>query len=298
MNIMQRTLRKFGLLLAGGLVLLLSACAFDGDFIPAGQDITLPLLPGDATLQVGHSELSALHMPESEQLNSGNILMFSPIEFRSRKDHFNYEAAALPLGRYVAVRHSGEGITADLPPQQAQTFRLRYDAHYPDLASARRNFPGLKQAQYRQVTIDGKPGIEITQWRLRLSMIFSRERNAFRVLLDDLEYRAPRSRVPASEETQSTAETTSLPVIVAFSYQHPDNKHELLVQQNIFFEFTVENRDSGFHVTPQISGWVPLTSKPEKTPYTVGIVVAEVHEKREDFYKKLYNLVRNVRGFI
>jgi len=280
------------------IALLLGACASNGDLVASGETISLPLLPGEVSLKVADSGLPALQFPSNEQMFSGKILMFSPLEFRSQKDRFNYEATALPLGRYVAVRHSGEGISAGLSSQQARSFSLRYDARYPDMAAARRNFPGLNPTQYRKQSQDGKSFIEITQWQLRLSMIFSRKHNAFRVLLDDLEYHAPKSEPSSSEDGYKPAQVESLPVVVAFAYQHPDAKHEVLVQQNVFFEFLVKNRSDGFRPTPQISGWIPLAADSGSMPYTVGVVVAEVHETREDFYKKLFNLVRNVRGFI
>jgi hypothetical protein len=264
----------------------------------AGETISLPLMPGEAILKVDSTGLSALQFPQNEELFSGKILKFSPLEFRSQKDRFNFEAAVLPLGRYVAVRHSGEGISAGLSSQQARSFSLHYDARYPDLATARRDFPGLKPSQYRKRNQNGSSFIEITQWQIRLSMIFSNKHDAFRVLLDDLEYHAPKSQVTSSENEYKPAMTDSLPVIVAFAYQHPDAKHEVLIQQNVFFEFLVENRSDGFHAAPQISGWVPLAQDPGSMPYTVGVVVAEVHETREDFYKKLFKLVRNIRGFI
>jgi len=278
--------------------MLLGACASNGDLVAGGETISLPLIPGEVSLKVGGSGLSALQFPQNEQMFSGKILKFSPLEFRSQKDRINYAAAALPLGRYVAVRHSGEGISAGLSPQQARSFSLHYDARYPDMAAARRDFPGLKPTQYRRQNQDGKSFVEITQWQLRLSMIFSRKHDAFRVLLDDLEYHAPKSEPPGSEDSYKPAQAETLPVVVAFAYQHPDAKHEVLVQQNVFFEFLVENRSNGFRPTPQISAWVPLAADSGSLPYTVGVVVAEVHETREDFYKKLFNLVRNVRGFI
>jgi hypothetical protein len=285
-------------LMPGLLLCLLSGCATTNGDNPIEAATALPLIPGEATLQMSKTNISEIRLPASARMSNGSILMFSPIEFRSEKNGFNVEAAALPLGRYVATRYSGEGITADLSGNEARSFNVHYDARYPDLQSARRDFPTRPPAQYRHVAIAGKDSIEIEQWRLRLTMMFSKDHQAFRVLLDDLDYTAPAPQVVGAEEPQPQAEMRTLPVIVAFSYRHPDSTRETLIQQNIFFEFKVSNQDGGYHGSSQISGWVPLHADAQSLPYTVGIVVAEVHVNREDFYKKLFEVLKNVRGLI
>lgn len=256
----------------------------------------LPLISGEATLQMSKTNTTELALPASARINNGTILMFSPIEFRSEKKGFNVETAALPLGRYVATRYSGEGIIADLHSTEGRSFNVHYDAHYPDMQSAYRDFPKLPAEQYRHVTIAGKSTIEIEQWRLRLTMIFSKDRQAFQVLLDNLAYTAPQSHSSPTDESQAPEATQTLPVIVAFSYRHPDSAQEMLIQQNVFFEFKVSSQNGGYHT--QISGWVPLHPNAQSLPYTVGIVVAEVHANREEFYKKLFEVVKSVRSVI
>ena len=282
----------------GILLVLLSGCAASSVDFGNGTDVSLPLIPGAATLELAKTRRAVLTLPASMQRSSGNILMFSPIEFSSKKDRFSIEAAALPLGRYIALRHSGEGITAGVGSDEARSFNLHYDARYPDLAAARHDFPRLAAAQYRHIRSAGNTTIEIEQWRMRLSMIFSKDRQAFRVLLDNLSYTAPSPQSAADNADIAQDEASGLPVIVAFSYRHPDSVQETLIQQNIFFEFKVAGHNGSYHASPQISGWLPLPARAQSLPYTVGIVVAEVHENREDFYKKLINIVKNVRGLI
>jgi hypothetical protein len=295
---MKILLRGCRYLLPGVLLPFLFGCASSSGAISGDIASALPLIPGEATLQMHKTNTAELKLPVSTRMSNGSILMFSPIEFRSEKNHFAVETAALPLGRYVAVRHSGEGITADLRSGEGRSFIVHYDARYPDLQAAYRDFPKLPAEQYRHVSIAGKPAIEIEQWRLRLTMIFSKEQQAFRVLLDNLDYTAPQAKLPQTDELQAQNVTQALPVVVAFSYRHPDNVHETLIQQNVFFEFKVENHNGGYQAAPQISGWVPMHANAQSQPYTVGIVVAEVHEKREDFYKKLFDVVKNVRSMI
>lgn len=295
---MKILLMGYRYLLPGIMLPLLFGCASSNGVTSSDFATALPLIPGEATLQMRKTNTDEFKLPVSTRMSNGSILMFSPIEFRSEKNHFAVETAALPLGRYVAVRHSGEGITADLRSGEGRSFIVHYDARYPDLQAAYRDFPRLSAEQYRRVTIAGKPAIEIEQWRLRLTMIFSKERQAFRVLLDNLDYTAPQAQSLPPDESQTRSVTQALPVVVAFSYRHPDNAHETLIQQNVFFEFKVENHNGAYQAAPQISGWVPLHANAQSLPYTVGIVVAEVHEKREDFYKKLFDVVKNVRSMI
>ena len=277
---------------------LLLGCASSNGYSSNDYTSELPLIPGEATLQMSKTNIPDLKPPASPRMSNGSILMFSPIEFRSEKNGFTVEAAALPLGRYVATRYSGEGITADLHGTEGRSFSVHYDARYPDMQSAQRDFPSLPAGRYRHVTVAGKPAIEIEQWQLRLTMVFSKERQAFRVLLDNLDYSAPQPEFSQSKDGQAVEAAQTLPVIVAFSYRHPDSAHESLVQQNVFFEFKVAIQNGGFHAIPQISGWVPLNTNAQSLPYTVGIVVAEVHEKREEFYKKLFDVIKSVRSVI
>lgn len=275
-----------------------TGCAMNPLTQVPGSPASLPLIPGEVSLQVGKTKTSTLKIPDSMQLSTNGILTFSPIEFSSQKNHFGFEAATLPLGRYVAVRHSGEGITADLPVDETRSFNVRYEVRYPDLQAASRDFPGLASNRYHHLKIAGKPVIEIEQWHMRLSMIISQDRRAFRVLLDKLDYTAPNVESESEGDTVSQDAPQAMPVVVVFYYRHPDSRHETLIQQNIFFEFKVANFPGRFHGKPQVSGWLPLPLNARVRPYTVGIVVAEVHEKREDFYKKLFNMIKNVRGLI
>ena len=295
---MKRILMQSRFLAPGiGLLLLFGCAASNGNSFNDVAGV-LPLIPGEAVLQVSMTNTAELKLPVSGRLNNGSILMFSPIEFRSEKNRFTAETAVLPLGRYVATRYSGEGITAGLDGAEGRSFGVHYAARYPDMQSAYRDFPGLPAEQYRHINIAGKSHVEIEQWRLRLTMIFSKGRQAFRVLLDKLDYTAPVPQPDPSNESQAQQAAQTLPVIVAFSYRHPDSAHETLIQQNVFFEFKVSNQAGGFHSIPQISGWVPLHDNPQSLPYTVGIVVAEVHASRDDFYKQLFNVIKSVRSVI
>ena len=136
----------------GTLILFISACASSGSNPLNGETPSLPLIPGAATLQVGKVSAASLALPASAQLSTGSVLMFSPVEFRSDKDRFSIDSVTMPIGRYVSVRHSGEGILADLPNGDARSFDMHYDAHYPDIAAARRDFPRLASDKYRQIT--------------------------------------------------------------------------------------------------------------------------------------------------
>ncbi len=263
-----------------------------------GETASLPLIPGETSLEIGKINVNNLVLPESAQLSTGSVLMFSPIEFRSDKDRFSIDSVTMPIGRYVAVRHSSEGILADLQNGEARSFELHYDAHYPDITSAQRDFPNLANDKYRHVTAAGKPVIEIEQWHLRTTMIFSKERQAFRVLLDNISYTAPQPQVQQSEETPIQNKSVSLPIIVAFSYRHPDASTEQTIQQNIIYEFKASSTENGYNGQSQVSGWVPLHALAQTQPYTVGIVLVEVHEKGEAFYKKLYDFAKNVRGLM
>lgn len=294
---MKRFICLHGLLPAGVLAMAVSGCSSNPLASLSDTPASLHVIPGEATLEVGKVRAASLKIPESMQLNTGGILRFSPIEFSTQKNHFNIEAATLPLGRYVAVRHSGEGITADLHAGEARSFELHYVVRYPNRKSASRDFPAVAPGRYRRVTIAGKSAVEIEQWHLRLSMIISRDRRAFRVLLDRLDYTAPKS-ADSNEDTSSQDTSQGLPVVVAFYYRHPNSVRETLSQQNVFFGFKVSNQHGRFHGRPQVSGWLPLPRDVRTVPYTVGIVVAEVHEKREDFYKKLISMVKNLRGLM
>jgi hypothetical protein len=287
---------RYGLLAA--MTLFVTGCASTGSNPLNGETAALPLIPGEATLQVSKVNTASLSLPASARLTAGSVLKFSPIEFRSDKDRFSIDAVAMPLGRYVAVRHSAEGVTADLQADDARSFDLHYDARYPDMQAARRDFPNLAKEQYRSITLAGKNTIEIEQWHLRLTMLFSKDRQAFRVLLDNIVYTAPQPPPPPADETPVKAAPLTLPIVVAFSYQHPDGVTEQLIQQNVFFEFKVSNNDTGYHGVSQISGWVPLHAHAQSQAYTVGIVLAEVHEKGEALYKKLFDFVKSVRGVI
>ncbi len=280
------------------LTLFISACASSVSNPLSGETPSLPLIPGEATLQVGKLNAASLTLPASARLSTGSVLMFSPVEFRSDKDRFSIDSVTMPIGRYVSVRHSGEGILADLPNDDARSFDMHYDAHYPDMAAAQRDFPKLATDKYRHVTLNGKPGIEIEQWHLRLTMIFSKERQAFRVLLDNIHYTAPQTPVQQTDETSTQPEPVSLPIVVAFSYRHPNSDTEQVIQQNIFYEFKASSSENGYNGNAQISGWVPLHAHALTQPYTVGIVLVEVHEKGEAVYKKLYDFVKGVRGLI
>lgn len=295
---MMVSTKNWQFVLLGTLALVMTGCASSGSNPLNGETPALPLIPGEATLQVSKVKTASLILPTSARLTAGSVLKFSPIEFRSDKDRFSIDSVAMPLGRYVAVRHSAEGVTADLQADDARSFDLHYDARYPDIQAARRDFPNLAKDQYRGITLAGKNTIEIEQWHLRLTMLFSKDRQAFRVLLDNIVYTAPQPPLPPTDETPVKAEPLSLPIVVAFSYQHPDAVSEQLVQQNVFFEFKVSNNDTGFHGVSQISGWVPLHAHAQSQAYTVGIVLAEVHEKGEALYKKLFDFVKSVRGVI
>jgi hypothetical protein len=280
-----------------GAALLLFGCGSTGGFVPTQQQAELPLIPGEATLEMQVVKKSELSLPTSSRMSNGSIMKFSPFEFRTIKDRFAIETAVLPLGRYAAVRHSGEGLTAGLTDEQSLSFNLHYDARYPDLKSARHDFPSLATEKFREISTDGTAAIEIQQWQFRLTMIFSKQRQAFQVLLDQADYTAP-TAPEMSEDEPAPVKIDKLPVVVAFSYRHPDSASETLIQQNVFFEFMVANQTGTYQAKPQISGWVPLPVDAKTAPYTIGIVVAEVHETQEDYYKKLFDVLKSVRGII
>jgi hypothetical protein len=257
----------------------------------------VPLAIGEADMDVGKVHLNDLQIPASNRVGTGNILAYSPVEFRTEKELFSLEAMKLPLGRYVVLRHSAEGITAGLQAGEARTFDIHYDARYPTLAAARKDFPDIAEGRISQVSIDDKPIFIVEQWRMRLTMLFSRDRQAYRVMLDQIEYTAP-TTPPAAAAEAPAATRTRVPVVVAFSYRHPDSHAGSMVQQNVLFEFNVTT-DAGSHLgKPQVSGWVPLHNTPDGMPYTVGVVVAEVHTASATGYKQLLDFVKSLRGLI
>lgn len=263
----------------------------------------LAVMPGEVTLQVVNTHQSDLDLPSSPRLASGRVLAFSPVEFRSDKERYSIITDSLPLGRYVALRHAGEGVLNGIGKGETKSFVIHYDARYPDLAAARKDFPTLAPERFKTITLNGKSQIEIEQWHYRLTMLFSKERQAYRVLLDQMEYIAPQppqQTQPNSDGSMTTAPVSSpnVPIIVAFSYRHPELTTENVVQQNIFFEFTVQAATGVYHGNPQISGWVPLQTHADTAPYNVGLIVAEVNIQDAQFYTKLLDFLKTIRGVI
>lgn len=256
----------------------------------------LALVVGESDMLVGKVSQAELKIPTSNRVATGAILTFSPVEFRAEKERFSVDALHLPLGRYVVLRQSGEGVTAGLKPAEAKTFDIYYDARYETVAAARKDFPKIADNKIKSKMVDGKSVIEVEQWRMRLTMLPSRDQQAFRVLLDQIEYNSPQP-AEAAEDTPTTNHL-QVPVIVAFSYRHPDVSAENFVQQNVFFEFSLDTATGSFIGKPQLSGWVPLHHKPDTTPYTVGVVVAEVNAADEAGYRQLVDFVKSVRGLI
>lgn len=263
----------------------------------------LAVIQGDVTLQVVNTQPTELAMPTSPRLSSGRVLAFSPVEFRSDKDRYSILTETLPLGRYVALRHAGEGVLNGVNKGESKSFVIHYDAHYADMASAQKEFPTLAPERFKTVTVNGKSQIDIEQWHYRLTMLFSKDRQAYRVLLDQIEYIAPQPPVQTptnSDESMTTAPAPvpSVPIIVAFSYRHPDMPTENLIQQNVMFEFTVNAATGIYHGSPQLSGWVPLQAHADSAPYNVGVVVAEVNIQDKEFYTKILDFVKSIRGVI
>lgn len=275
---------------------ILSGCASDGNNFAYTPQNKLALIPGYTHFVVSNSEGCDLSLPTNPRLADGKALMFSPIDFRSEKDRFSIDSLSMPLGRYVAVRHSDEGILHNLPKGQAKTFNISYIARYSSEKEAKQDFPGLAADKYLTVTKRDKTYTEIEQWRMQVSMVFSTDRSAFRVLLDQVEYIAPANKDANAEEAQSKIQ--DLPILVAFSYRHPDADSESVIQQNVIYEFTVKTNNGAYAGVSQISGWIPLHKNAESVPYTVGLVVAEISHKNEEFYKQLLNAVKKVREFI
>ncbi|MBI3561368.1 MAG: hypothetical protein HY080_06590 [Gammaproteobacteria bacterium] len=281
-----------------GIVFILLGCS-----TPLINDTpkTLALIPGEASIIAIHVPLAQLAFPPSERLTTGSVLMFSPIEFRSDKDRYNIDSVSLPLGRYVALRHSEEGLLANLPAHEVTSFEVHYKAHYPNLAQAQRDFPKLTADRFSSRVKDGKSIIQVEQWQMRLSMVVSHDRQAFRVLLDNIEY-IPPAEPPNLNMNPDDAPVVEvpkrLPVVVAFSYRHPDSDTESLIQQNVIYEFIVATENGVFHGAPQITGWLPLNKHADTQPYSVSVVVAEVHAHEEQFYKKIFDFVKTVRGVL
>jgi hypothetical protein len=290
---MIRTNNYFGLFVIAAIV---QGCASDTRNFANSPQPALALIPGHTHFAVSNSEGCDLSLPADPRLSSGKALMFSPIDFRSEKDRFSIDSMSMPLGRYVAVRHSDEGIVHDLPQGQAKTFNISYTARYPSEKEARQDFPALAADKYVPVTKRDKTFIDIEQWHMQLSMVFSSDRSAFRVLLDQVEYIAPMNKEANAENAQPTSQ--DLPILVAFSYRHPDANSESVIQQNVIYEFNVKTNNGAYTGVSQISGWIPLHKNAQSVPYTVGVVVAEISQKNEEFYKQLLNAVKKVREFI
>lgn len=288
------------LLLASALATGLTGCAGNSNLLTT-PDNKVALIIGEADMQIGKARQSELTIPQTNRVGAGNILAFSPIEFRNDKERFSIDALTLPLGRYVVMRHSAEGIAAGMQTGDVKTFDLHYDAHYDTLAAARKDFPKIAESKIRNITVNNKPMVEVEQWRMRLTMLFSKDRQAFRILLDQIDYTAPVTPPPpaATDEPAATPAThPAVPVIVAFSYRHPDLATENLIQQSVFFEFILNAANGNYQGKPQISGWVPLHSNPDTMPYTVGVVVTEVRVQNEAGYKAILEFIKSVRGLI
>jgi len=282
------------------LLLSLVGCTSTGELQDLSGQKSLPVIPGVSRLEVGKIKQANVNLPSADNPSQGGVLKFSPIEFRSDKSQLVINAAGLPLGRYIMVRDAGEDLTQNLGDDEVRSFHVRYNARFPDRAMALQAFPHFPVEQIRDVSLEGKPMVELEQWRLRLVMILSKNRKAFRVLMDNVEYYSP--TVPPQETDSEfpvkAKEQQGLPVIVAFSYNHPNSVTETLIQQNIIFRFKVNTNNGLYAGTPQISGWLPLPENVASIPYTIGIMVAELHEKHEDSFKSLLKVIKDVRSVI
>lgn len=286
-------------LMAGSLSAGLVGCASGGN-LPVTTENGLALIIGEADMQMGIVNQSELTLPRTDRVAAGSILAFSPIEFRNDKERFSVDPLTLPLGRYVVMRHSAEGIAAGMHPGDAKAFDIHYDARYDTLAAARKDFPTIAESKIKSIAVNGKSVVDVEQWHMRLTMLFSKDRHAFRVLLDQVDYTAPLAPpAPAVDAAALTPATDpSVPVIVALSYRHPDLATENIIQQSILFEFNVNAATGRYRGRPQISGWVPLHSNPDTMPYTIGVLVTEIHSRAEAGYKSIVEFIRSVRGLM
>lgn len=272
--------------IAAAAMLLVSGCASTG-----AQATQLPVVKGRVELVPGVIDANQIQQPSIEMMASGSAFLFSPVEFPGHKARLGLEEITSPLGQNVAMRQVGEGLLRDIKPGQAKTFRMRYQTTFGSLQQAKTRFPQLPADQFIQVTREGKDTIEVTYWEFRMVLVFSSDRKAFRVLIDNINYYHP----TPDQHDESLQETEGkLPVLVSFAYMFPDYTQHTSRQINIVFDYLVDLKAGTFRGKPQSSNWISLQDNAESSPYSIEIAVAEIKEKKT-FYLKVPEWIKSIR---
>lgn len=277
------------------LVLLLPGCASMGS-----KNVPISDIKGRMELENGVIEASKVNQPTTEILSHGSAFLFSPVEFSGHKVKLGLEEITSPLGRNVALRQVGEGLLQGIQPGQAKTFNIRYQASFDSLQQAKERFRDLADEYFVEVESKGKKKIEVTNWKFRFVMLFSSDRKAFRVMLDDIQYYHP-SPDPEEEfqredtQGEGNEENGRIPVLISFAYLYPDHSRNIVSQTNVVFDYLIKLDDGKYLGKPQFSNWIPLQDKAESEPYSIEIAVAEIR-KKEEFFLKIPEWIKSIRN--
>ena len=247
----------------------------------------LDLPKGRLELTRAEGNSAAFDLPTIETLQAGGVLPFSPLELHTAQGRFGFLTVAPHLGNRTVLRHSGEGILKGHQPGKVQAYTVRYWTSHADEAAARKKYPTLKNEHVQA----GSNNVEALHWQYRMSLHFSADGKAFRVLSDEVLYHRPQ---PDGE----TAPTGKVPVLLVLAYRYPDATMSTGAQQVVLFEYSIDMSKDQFVGVPQLSNWIPLQTAAEKGPYSLEFAAMEVRGDPDEFSKRMIELVKNVRHFL
>lgn len=272
-------------------ILLLTACAS-----LETQNIKLPVLKGQMELDSGAIDAKEISLPTTEILAGGSAFLFTPVEFAGHRVKLGLEEITSPLGHNVALRRAEEGLLQSIKPGQARTLDVRYQTRFNSLEQAKEKFPHLSDEVFIPVNRGGQDVIEVTNWKFRFVMIFSSDRRAFRVLIDNIDYSHP--FLNESGELQHDQEMDGkIPVLISFAYSYPDVVQHVIKQTNIIFDYMIELDKGTYQGKPQLSNWIPMQDDAETAPYSIEIAVAEIR-KKEEFLLKIPEWIKSIRSLL
>ena len=272
------------------LALLLSGCASIGT-----NNVRLPDIKGRMELESGVLDANEINQPVTEVLSRGSVFLFSPVEFQGHRIRLGLEEITSPLGRNVALRQLGAGLLNNVKPGQAKFFNVRYQVSFDTLQLAKDQFQGLSDEHFIEINENGKKTVEVTNWKFRFVMLFSSDRNAFRVMIDDIHYYHPSTVVDEESQQEDYEKNGRVPVLISFAYLYPDHTEHVMRQTNVVFDYLIKLDDGQYLGKPRFSNWIPTQDNAETEPYSIEIAVAEIR-KKEAFFLKIPEWIKSVRS--
>ena len=272
------------------LALWLSGCAS-----MSTNNVRLADIKGRMELETGVLDANEISQPATEVLSRGSAFLFSPVEFQGHRVKLGLEEVTSPLGRNVALRQAGAGLLNDIKPGQAKFFNVRYQVSFDTLQQAKDQFQGLSDEHFVEINENGKKKVEVTNWKFRFVMLFSSDRNSFRVMIDDIQYYHPSTEFDEDSQQEDHEKNGRVPVLISFAYLYPDHVKHIMRQTNVVFDYLIKLDDGQYLGKPRFSNWIPVQDNADSEPYSIEIAVAEIR-KKEEFFSKIPEWIKSVRN--